>query len=94
VQYRVCDLRDPAWPGQVGGPFDAVVSALAIHNLGEPAAIRRVFAEVAEHHHELPANIVVPTVEDHLSWLREAGFAEVDCVWKQFSEVFLCGFHS
>jgi hypothetical protein len=33
-------------------------------------------------------------VEDHLSWLREAGFAEVDCVWKQFSEVFLCGFHS
>jgi hypothetical protein len=44
--YRVCDLRDPAWPGQVGSPFDAVVSALAIHNLGEPAAIRRVFAEV------------------------------------------------
>jgi SAM-dependent methyltransferase len=47
VQYRVCDLRDPAWPALVGGPFDAVVSTLAIHNLGEPAAIRRVFADVA-----------------------------------------------
>jgi tRNA (cmo5U34)-methyltransferase len=47
VQYRVCDLRDPAWPTVVGGPFDAVVSALAIHNVGERAAIRRVFADVA-----------------------------------------------
>lgn len=47
VEYRVCDLRDPAWPAQVGGPFDAVVSALTLHNLGEPAAIRRAFADVA-----------------------------------------------
>lgn len=26
VEYRVCDLRDPDWPAQVGGPFDAVIS--------------------------------------------------------------------
>lgn len=42
-------------------------------------------------HHELPADVVVPTLEDHLCWLREAGFAEVDCVWKQFSEMFCAG---
>ncbi len=139
VEYRVCDLRDSDWPAQVGGSFDAVVSALAIHNLGEPAAIRKAFVDIANllrpggcffdldlvldmtfappgsalgelyarggpiphhsdadesHHHRLPADIVVPTLEDHLHWLRDAGFAEVDCVWKQFSEVFLCGFHS
>lgn len=137
VEYQVCDLRDPDWPAQVGGPFDAVVSSLAIHNLGEPAAIRRVFCDVAgllrpggcffdldlvlgarfapagsalgelyargapshhpdpdadEHPHELPADVVAPTLEDHLCWLRDAGFTDVDCVWKQFSEVFLCGF--
>jgi hypothetical protein len=33
--------------GLVGGPCDAVASALAIHNRGEPAAIRRVFTNVA-----------------------------------------------
>lgn len=44
-----------------------------------------------EHPHELPADVVAPTLEDHLCWLRDAGFTEVDCVWKQFSEVFLCG---
>ncbi len=47
-----------------------------------------------EHHHQLPSDVIVPTLEDHLCWLREAGFDEVDCVWKQFSEVFLCGFRS
>lgn len=137
VEYRVCDLWDPDWPAQVGGPFDAVVSALAIHNLGEPAAIGRAFTDVAgllcpggcffdldlvldarfappgsalgelyargapshdsdpdadDHHHERSTDVVVPTLEDHLRWLRDAGFVEVDCVWKQFSEVFLCGF--
>jgi hypothetical protein len=47
VEYRVCDLRDSDWPAQVGGSFDAVVSALAIHNLGEPAAIRKAFVDIA-----------------------------------------------
>jgi tRNA (cmo5U34)-methyltransferase len=136
VQYRVCDLRDPDWPAQVDSPFDAVVSALAIHTW-EPTAIRQAFADVAgllrpggcffdldlvldmtfappgsalgelyahggpiphsdadEARHWLPADVVVPTLEDHLRWLRDAGFAEVDCVWKHFSEVFLCGFRS
>jgi SAM-dependent methyltransferase len=40
VEFRVCDLRDPAWTTQVGGLFDAVVSSLTIHNLGDPVAIR------------------------------------------------------
>ncbi|MGH3529823.1 MAG: class I SAM-dependent methyltransferase, partial [Pseudonocardiaceae bacterium] len=47
VEFRVCDLRDPAWTTQVGGVFDAVVSSLTIHNLGEPVAIRRAFVDVA-----------------------------------------------
>ena len=138
VEYRVCDLRDPAWPTQLAGLVDAVVSALVIHHLGKPLAIRQAFADFAgllrpggcffdldlvsdvrvaatgsalgevyargtpsshnpdadAHDHEWPAEVGVPTLEDHLRWLREAGFAEVDCIWKQFSEVFLCGFRS
>lgn len=127
VEYRVCDLRDPAWPTQVAGLVDVVVSALVIHRLGKPSVIRQAFADFAgllrpggcffdldlvsdvrfaaagsalgevyargiPSSHNSDAD--VPTLEDYLRWLREAGFAEVDCVWKQFSEVFLCGFRS
>jgi tRNA (cmo5U34)-methyltransferase len=32
-----------------------------------------------------------PTLEEHLRFLRDAGFGEVDCVWKQRREALLCG---
>ena len=31
-----------------------------------------------------------PTLEEHLRWLREGGFHEVDCVWKRFRQALLC----
>jgi tRNA (cmo5U34)-methyltransferase len=46
VVYRHCDLRDPSWVKEVEGPFDAVVSSLAVHNLGDPAAVRKVYGQV------------------------------------------------
>jgi tRNA (cmo5U34)-methyltransferase len=30
------------------------------------------------------------TLEDHLRWLREAGFAEADCAWKRLRRAVLC----
>ena len=35
MHYVRHDLLDPAWEQAVGGPFDLVVSAIAIHNLRE-----------------------------------------------------------
>jgi tRNA (cmo5U34)-methyltransferase len=32
-----------------------------------------------------------PTLEEHLNWLREGGFGEVDCVWKQGRQALVCG---
>jgi tRNA (cmo5U34)-methyltransferase len=32
-----------------------------------------------------------PTLEEQLGWLREGGFGEVDCVWKQGRQALLCG---
>ena len=42
VSYTLADMTRPDWIHGLGGPFDIVVSALAIHNLGEPALIGRV----------------------------------------------------
>jgi len=39
LRYVLCNLVDPSWPKQVGGPFDLAVSAIAIHNLRDPEKI-------------------------------------------------------
>lgn len=40
-------------------------------------------------HHGPGVSTAAPGLEDHLGWLREVGFADVDCVRKHLSEVFL-----
>ena len=119
--YVVGDLADPL----PEGPWDAVVSALAIHHLDD-AAKRDLFVRVraavapggvfvnAEQvagetpwldavyieRHERAARALgateaewaaaaqrmshdlCATVEDQLVWLRDAGFADVGCLWR------------
>jgi tRNA (cmo5U34)-methyltransferase len=118
--YTLADLADPL----PSGPWDAIVSALAIHHLDDPCK-RSLFARVhaalapgamfvnaeqvagttaffddAYHRwHERQAKELGTTdadwhavqsmrhdrtasVERHLAWLREAGFADADCLWK------------
>jgi tRNA (cmo5U34)-methyltransferase len=119
--YVVGDLADPLPPG----PWDAVVSALAIHHLADAAKralFSRVHAELGPggvfvnaeqvggptsffddvyarwHEREAAALGAAPpewsaacermradrwaSVEHHLGWLREAGFADADCLFK------------
>ncbi|MDQ6915680.1 MAG: class I SAM-dependent methyltransferase [Actinomycetota bacterium] len=128
--YVAGDLTDklPA------GPWDAVISALAIHHL-EDAAKRDLFRRIhaaltpggvfvnAEqvagpsplvdadhvHWHEARARDLgttddewraarermrhdrLATVEDQLAWLRAAGFADVDCLYKDHCFAVLVG---
>jgi tRNA (cmo5U34)-methyltransferase len=121
VDYRMADMAADGWTASLGGPFDAVISALAIHNLDSPDLMRRVyrdlFAIVRPGGCLLNMDLLFPTgpgqaglyrrdpardprwdvyvapfgLRDHLDWLAEAGFAEVDCVWKDFDEGLLWG---
>jgi tRNA (cmo5U34)-methyltransferase len=121
VEIRVADyLAAP-----LGGPYDAVVSALSIHHLpdaGKRALFRRAFAalrpggwfvdadnvlaptpalaaadragwiarvrESGIGAHDLAAALlrtrldVLAPLDDQLSWLRRAGFGDVDCRYK------------
>jgi tRNA (cmo5U34)-methyltransferase len=108
------------------GPWDAVVSALAIHHLDDPAKHRLfgrvhdalatggvfvnaeqvagatpLFEAAFETWHERESRALgatdaewaaslerrahdrCATVEDQLAWLREAGFADADCLFRQ-----------
>ena len=46
VRYVLADIRERGWSELVGGPFDAVVSSIAIHNVRDPAVIRQVYRDV------------------------------------------------
>jgi tRNA (cmo5U34)-methyltransferase len=123
VSYATADMADPGWAGDLGGPFDAVVSALAIHNI-DTAAIPRVYRDIftllrpggcffdadlafpagpgeADLYRRDPVRdprwdvyTGLPGLEDHLRWLREAGFGEAACVWKDCEDTLLWALRS
>lgn len=87
LRYVVCDLVDPSWPQQVGGPFDLAVSAIALHNLGDRKKIYACYRAI----HDLlkpggcflNCDRFVEGVEPHLAELRAAGFDRVECSWQE-----------
>jgi SAM-dependent methyltransferase len=46
VEYVQGNLANPEWAGAVSGPFDVVVSTIALHNLRDPQRIRELYGEV------------------------------------------------
>lgn len=97
--FVLSDLTDPRWIHSVGGPFDLAVSAIAIHNLGDPAKIAAVYGGIFE--------LLKPTgmfinsdyvfaggLEAHLRWLREAGFARVSAEPQQGRAIVMVAFVS
>ncbi len=122
ASYVQADFTDPL-PGEE--PWDAIVSALAIHHLDDAQKLElfgrlheglwpggvfvnaeqvsgptAFFDDAYDHWHEREAKAAGTTdeewtgavermrhdrtasVEHQLGWLREAGFADVDCLWK------------
>ena len=87
LRYVVCDLTDPSWTQQVGGPFDLAVSAIALHNLRDPAKIFACYRAI----HDLlkpggcflNCDRFVDGVEPHLAELGKAGFDRVECPWQE-----------
>ena len=87
LRYILCDLVDPSWPTQVGGPFDLAVSAIALHNLRDP---KKIFACYRAIHDLLEpdgcflnCDRFVEGVEPHLAELRKAGFDRVERPWQE-----------
>ena len=86
LRYIRCDLTDPSWPQQVGGPFDLAVSAIALHNLGDPNKIYACYRGI----HDLlkpggwflNCDRFVGGIGPHLGELRAAGFTRVECRWQ------------
>jgi tRNA (cmo5U34)-methyltransferase len=153
-RYQEGDFSPGALPPEVAGPFDLVVSSLAIHH-ATPEGKQRLYADLYKHlddggcvlildnmrmrndrvlqqnhdrvrhllgdprgerpsrmRQDLPAEARPPRpaseesgsrmgggtreyvdpLEDHLQWLRAAGFPHVDCFWKRLDYAMVGGF--
>jgi tRNA (cmo5U34)-methyltransferase len=85
LRYVLCDLTEPLWPQQVGGPFDLAVSAIAIHNLRDSekiyACYRAIHGLLKPSGCFLNCDRFAEGVEPHLTALRETGFGRLTCPW-------------
>jgi ubiquinone/menaquinone biosynthesis C-methylase UbiE len=87
LSYVLCDLLEPSWTEQVGGPFDLAVSAIVLHNLGDRAKIFASYRAIRGllkpdgvflNYDRFPGG-----VEPHLAALGEAGFADVAVTYEK-----------
>ena len=87
IRYVQCDLLDPAWPQKVGGPFDLVISGIAIHNLKDLAAMAACYEAI--HGLLKPGGCFLDYdlfdnfggVPLHQHSMKVAGFKAADPVW-------------
>jgi len=96
VKFIQSDLSKPGWSKKLNGPFDAVVSSIAIHNVREHATIRSIYRESFDLLNPggcfLNLDRMRPSVAEQLKWLRAAGFANVKRFWEGGKRAIVGGF--
>jgi ubiquinone/menaquinone biosynthesis C-methylase UbiE len=96
VKFVQCDLSKPGWSKKIKGPFDAVVSSIAIHNVRAHETIRTIYSEtfslVKTGGCFLNLDRMTPSVEEQLNWLRAAGFENVRSFWDGGKRAIVGGF--
>ena len=95
-EYVLCDFSRERWSRTIKGPFEAVMSAIAIHNVRLPDTIheiyRETFALVRSGGCFLNFDRMRPSQKDQLKWLEEAGYENVKCFWDGGERALVGGF--
>lgn len=87
LSFVLADLTDPAWSERVGGPFDLIVSAIAIHNLRKLEMIAACYRGIAQllksgapflDYDLFP---IAGGIETHIGMMQEAGMSRVSRTW-------------
>jgi SAM-dependent methyltransferase len=87
LSFVLADLTDPEWSRGVGGPFDMIVSAIAIHNLRKMDAIAACYRGIATLlkpgapflDYDLFA--MSGGIETHIAMMQEVGMSRVSRTW-------------
>ncbi len=84
TSYVNSDFSQRDWSSGLGGPFDFVVSAIAIHNMYDDDLISSIYKDIADLTADggVFANLDYAAqaggVDTHVQWLKEAGFKSVE----------------
>jgi 2-polyprenyl-3-methyl-5-hydroxy-6-metoxy-1,4-benzoquinol methylase len=94
--YVLSDFSKHGWSQMISGPFEAVVSSIAIHNVRNPNIIRgiyeKTFSLVKPGGCFLNFDRLHPPLEEQMEWLKQAGFMDVKSFWKDESRALFGGF--
>ena len=94
--YIQSDFGKSGWSKGLAGPFEAVVSAIAIHNVRDPKVMQAIYEEILPLLKNggcfLNFDRLRPSVEEQLSWLRKTGYVDVNCLWEDDKHGLLSGF--
>jgi ubiquinone/menaquinone biosynthesis C-methylase UbiE len=96
VKFVLCDFSKPGWSRKIKGPFGAVVSSIAIHNVRAPETIRTIYGEtfslVKTGGCFLNFDRMRPSLKEQMKWLGQAGFSNVQCLWDGGRRALIGGF--
>ena len=96
VKYVQCDLSKKGWSRKIKGPFDAVVSSIAIHNVRAHDTIHAIYGEtfslVKPGGCFLNFDRMTPSLQEQLNWLKDSGFEDVTCFWQSAKRALVGGF--
>lgn len=87
VSYVLSDFSRQGWSKNIGEQFEAAVSSIAIHNVREPEIIQSIYKEIYALVKPggcfLNFDRTVPSLENLLTWVKDAGFKDVKCFYEQ-----------
>jgi ubiquinone/menaquinone biosynthesis C-methylase UbiE len=94
--YVLCDFSKPGWSQNIAGPFEAVVSAIAIHNVRSPEIIEAIYNEIFPLIKSggcfLNFDRTNSPLEEQFTWLRAAGFQNARSFWQEEKRALFGGF--
>ena len=89
LSFVLSDLTRSDWRQEIKGPFDLVVSGIALHNLRDRPTIFRCYGEIRallapggcflDYDHFKYAG----GVDLHIEAMRKAGYETVECLWQE-----------
>lgn len=95
-EYVLCDFSRPDWTRKLTGPFEAVVSAIAIHNVRSPEIMARIYSDIYPLVKKGGCFINFdrerPPLEEQMKWLKKAGFQDVKRFWTGETRALFGGF--
>ena len=92
----LADFSRHGWSKLMPGPFEAIASSIAVHNVNSPNIIRGIYEDAYTLVHPggcfLNFDRHEPPIEEQMKWLRGVGFKDRQCFCRDENRAVFGGF--